>query len=182
MKLEEMAIALGKASMFYSNFIFPKEKIVAWWELFQNEDAAQFVTALHVLTKEPGRAFFPTPGEVSGTLTIMQRGEEKTAEYYFEKLREYARLGKDHKWINLQLEKHPAAKQALARIGGFLALSRCDIEKEMPFKRNNFIQYFNEYKKTFDERSLIEIGTKEARNILEQVMPNTRKENKKLEQ
>ncbi len=64
MDLRQTTLILNKFRLAFPNFELTENAIKLWHELFYSEAPDIFNMALLMAVKEPGRAFFPSPGEV----------------------------------------------------------------------------------------------------------------------
>ena len=84
MKLSEVTLALGQIATVFQNVTLTEATLRMWHRLFENESAEQFYAALVALTKEAGRVFFPTPGEVTAMISRMKEGDKSPADLWDE--------------------------------------------------------------------------------------------------
>lgn len=64
MTLKEAIFILNKYRLAFPNFELTENTIKLWHELFEQEPPKVLDDALRAAVKEPGRQFFPTPGDV----------------------------------------------------------------------------------------------------------------------
>jgi hypothetical protein len=143
---------LVKFGTVYPNTGFTKEAIKVWHELFKSEDARIFHAAISAVSKEPGRRFFPTVGEVQAVVNRLKQGEQKTGEECFENLRELARRGKTPAYVERLIQKNQHAARALRGIGGFITVLNAT-DADMPFRKREFVRL---YEMSQESREVVE--------------------------
>lgn len=80
MTLEQMGFQLAKSALLYSNFTLTKEVVRAWFETLSEVSMEDFAKAMIAINRQPGRVFFPTPGEVTRELIALKNGTQFTPE------------------------------------------------------------------------------------------------------
>ncbi len=164
MKLEQMAMILAQASSVFSNFTLTKEAIKTWHSLFANTDLEEFHAAMRTCVKEPGRSFFPTPGEVNKVILQAKRMNMPDADEVWCTLLGYA-SGGDSSGAYRYLNGNEAGLRALDRVT-FHSLRYADIETELPWIRKEFINSYNEITESIQSKEAVYIGREEAKAIL----------------
>lgn len=164
MKLEQMAVVLAQASSVFSNFTLTKEAIKTWHSLFSETSLETFHAALRICIKEPGRSFFPTPGEVNKIILKMKMAEIPDGDEVWCTLLNYASGGAED-LADKYLMNNEAGQRALRQVS-FHALRYSDIETELPWVRKEFLRAYAEISESASARSQIYIGKQEAAKIL----------------
>ena len=155
MKVEEVAVLLGKVALAYPNQGLSQENILAWYELFKHEDADVFGVALNT-TVRTGK-FFPTPGEVGHTIEKQKKMRLKTvtAEELWATAIRLARAGVSERVVYKRIQAAPkldeAEKRALTLTIDFLTWETI---RTTPASRRNiisreFCRVFNEHVEKF---------------------------------
>ena len=164
MKLDQMAVVLAQASSVFSNFTLTKEAIKTWQSLFANEDFESFHAALRICIKEPGRSFFPTPGEVNKVILQAKKLDIPDADEAWVRLLGFA-SGGNSSGAYEYLSGNEAGLRALDRVT-FHSLRYADIETELPWIRKEFISSYNEISQSIESKEAVYIGREEAKAIL----------------
>lgn len=164
MKLEQMAVILAQASSVFSNFTLTKEAIKTWHSLFSDTGFEQFHAALRICVKEPGRSFFPTPGEVNKIILKMDKLQIPDADEVWTTLLRFA-SGGDELGARKYLIDNEAGERALNQVS-FHSLRYSDIETELPWIRKEFMKAYQEISENAEQRDYIAIGREQAKNIL----------------
>lgn len=164
MKLEQMAVILAQASSVFSNFTLTKEAIKTWHSLFSDTDIEAFHAAMRTCVKEPGRSFFPTPGEVNKIILQARKLNLPDADEAWTNLLRFA-AGGDSSGAYKYLAGNEAGLRALDRVT-FHSLRYADIETELPWIRKEFISSYNEISESIEKKEQVYIGRDEARAIL----------------
>jgi hypothetical protein len=140
MTKKEMALALGKALAVLPTIELTTQATHVWYELFKNEQFEDFYVCIMQVVKESD--FFPSPSKVFKVLEkFKSRGEERTAETEWEVLMGYARSG-DRLKAEQYAKNHYPTFMALRSVT-FERLRLADIEKDLPFIKNNFRSVYN---------------------------------------
>lgn len=125
----------------FPNHVLDVESYELWFTLFETETAQDFMTAILSTIKEPGRQFFPTPGEVNKYLqhtkgeTIMSAGEAWNLAYSSclqDERRFFERYGDNH------------ALFVATRQVGLKNIALANIQEELPFLRKEFIRTYEQ--------------------------------------
>lgn len=164
MKIEEFTMIIGKAKLVFPNFTLTPEVIKAWFDLFQEEPAELFHTAMRAAVKEPGRAFFPTPGEVQTYIVRLRTGEKPSGDEVWVKLLACAAKG-DELAAARVVDGNPAGQKALRRVT-FHSLRYANIETELPWVRKEFIQSYDDHTERAEKNGHIELTQAEAKDVL----------------
>jgi len=168
MKLEEMSLTLGKFSLVFPNYSLSPEIIRLWYELFSKESLEHFYAAMLAVIKEDGRAFFPTPGEISAALRVLKEGYIPAAAEVWEDLLKIGSTGKNNDLENY-LNGNSVARSALYQIGGINTLRYADIEKELPWRKKDFIKAYDECAQRNLVAKRVEISHTEALRVISQI-------------
>lgn len=59
---------MGQAGLLFQGYQLTPEVVSAWFEIYKNHDPIKFQIALTKCVNQPGRKFFPAPGEVNAEL------------------------------------------------------------------------------------------------------------------
>lgn len=163
MKLEEMTEILGKKAILFSNFKLMPTTIKAWFDHFRSVSKQEFEPAITAAINEPGRAFFPSPGEITRYLNATKPQLPDAGEVWSKLLTLAASRG--NPWA--YLENNLAGQTALRHVG-WDSIKFSDIEKELPFRKREFIQVYNQAIESqgMRERAFEAIGTTEAKHVL----------------
>lgn len=167
MKLSEMTATLGQAEIVFPNLTLQEATFRAWHKLFENEDAQRFQAALIALTKEPGRVFFPTPGEVVAMLQRMSEGDNSPADLW-ESACNLAKAGYNTEQMVEHMSKtSPRAARALRSIGWDRV--RYTDFSQLQFVRKDFLEAMQAYEEHEHEQTTrleaSSVLAKIARNI-----------------
>lgn len=163
MKLEEMTEILGKKAILFSNFKLMPTTIKAWFDHFRSLSRQEFEPAITAAINEPGRAFFPSPGEITRYLNATKPQLPDAGEVWSKLLTLAASRG--NPW--LYLEGNPVGQVALRHVG-WDTIKFSDIEKELPFRKREFIQVYNHTLEAnqVKDRAVDAIGAIEAKHVL----------------
>ena len=164
MKLEQMAVILAQASSVFSNYTLTKEAIKTWHSLFANTDLEEFHAAMRTCVKEPGRSFFPAPGEVNKIILQAKRLNLPDADEAWSRLLSFASGGNSSAAYEY-LRGNEVGLRALDRVT-FHSLRYADIETELPWIRKEFISSYNEISQSIESKEAVYIGREEAKAIL----------------
>lgn len=168
MKLEEMAAILGKKALLFANYKLTSSVIKAWSDHYQGTSIEDFAPALTAAINEPGRSFFPSPGEVSKYLEAT-KPQLPEAALVWERLCGMA-AGSANPWV--YLSDNRAGQIALESIG-WSTIKYGDTEKELPFRKREFIQIYNRIAESCETRGRVmqAIGHEEAKKLLNGLSP-----------
>lgn len=163
---------MGSVRKVFPNYVLETEALELWYALFETYPADYFLTAILSAVKEPGRQFFPTPGEVnkyleaaSGQLA-MTPGEAWNLVY----------KNCLHDQVKF-LEKHasnPALVIATQQIG-LRRIALADMERELPFLRKEFIRTYEQNLHKAELQRTFEISRGQATKMLDSInrfLPN----------
>jgi len=125
----------------FPNHVLDVEAYELWYTLFENETAEHFMTAILSCVKEPGRQFFPTPGEVNKYLQH-SKGESSMTAGEAWNLAYSSCCGSERAFLD-KYENHPALIIATRQIG-LRNIALADIQNELPFLRKEFIRTFEQ--------------------------------------
>lgn len=165
MELSETAVILGKYSQVYRQAL-TEDLIRVWHDLFANETKEVFLTALRTACKEPGRQFFPTPGEVQAVIKTLKNGQKELGGEVWADIMRYAhnsRSGYDH--FSKDYGRNRAAVAALRQIG-FERVCHADLETEIPWLRKEFLKAYEDFQERDEQTEHVQIGHEEAKKIL----------------
>lgn len=163
MTLSEMTTVLGVAAEFFPTVSVTPQMAKAWLILFQNRDAMEFGSAMMAVCAEPGRKFFPTPGEL--TARLLGVASQSSAEEAWELCLRLASKSLDWDDAEKELQARSRAAAHAAFSVGWDRVRYSDIERELPFIRKNFLSAFE----SFDETAAARISDAEAKRILERL-------------
>lgn len=168
MKLEEMAEILGKKALLFSNYRLTANVIKAWADHFQGTDIANFAPAFTAAINEPGRSFFPSPGEVSKYLEATEPQLPGAAEVWEHLCGMVA--GSANPWV--YLSENRAGQIALKSIG-WHTIKYGDTEKDLPFRKREFIQIYNTVTQSNEVKGRVvaAIGAEESKKLLNGISP-----------
>jgi hypothetical protein len=119
------------------------ESAAAWTMCFSDTSAQDFQIAFMAAIKEPGRKFFPTPGEVNKALIVLNEDVQPPALEIWDWLMGRARAGSNQALVLKALDGNPAAQSAIRQIG-FDTLRLCDVETELPHRKRDFERLYND--------------------------------------
>ena len=172
MTKKELAEILGSVRKVFPNYVLETEALELWYALFETYHADDFLTAILSAVKEPGRQFFPTPGEVNKYLEaasgqIAMTSGEAWNLVYKNCLQEQSKF----------LEKHasnPALVIATQQIG-LRRIALSDMERELPFLRKEFIRTYEQNLHKVELQRNFEISRGQATKMLDSInrfLPN----------
>ena len=138
MKLSEVTLALGQIATVFQNVTLTEATLRMWHRLFENESAEQFYAALVALTKEAGRVFFPTPGEVTAMISRMKEGDKSPADLWDEACA-LARSGYDLDRMFEHMSKISARAARALRSIGWERVRYTDFS-QLQFVRKDFLE------------------------------------------
>jgi len=164
MNIKETALILAQVSVTFPNFTLTSEAIKAWYGLFQNEAYEVFHSAMRLAVKEPGREFFPTPGQIQKIITEIKLGELPHADEVWTKVLQFASQGNEA-GAREYLKGNVAGERALNRVS-FRSLRMANVDTELPWLRKEFIQSYTEHTELDARVKFITIGRDEARQLL----------------
>jgi hypothetical protein len=141
MTKKELTEILGSVRKVFPNYVLETEALELWYALFETYHADDFLTAILSAVKEPGRQFFPTPGEVNKYLEAasgqiaMTAGEAWNLVYKscFQEQRIFLEKHFDNQPLVIATQQIGLRRIALADIG-----------KELPFLRKEFIRTYEQ--------------------------------------
>jgi hypothetical protein len=143
MKLEEISLMLAKYSLVFPSCTLTAPTLKLWHELLGHESLEDLNVALRTLVKEPGRVYFPTPGEVVKVLNTMKGKDAPPAAEEWEKVMRLAAGGGDLEYALAYFKTNPAACSAIRQVG-WKNICTCDVVKELPFRKREFEKYYTE--------------------------------------
>lgn len=148
MKLEELTNILAVAAQLFPNAALSTAHYWLWHSLFANDSADAFSRALQVVLKEPGRKWFPTPGEVNAVLAESKKteAERMTSVEAWNAVVERAEKNPPKGFPAVErsaARKFPRLHAALMAIGGLERVRFAD-ESEIQWVRKAFIEAYHE--------------------------------------
>lgn len=152
MNRKEMALILGREYLTFPNIGLEKETVDAWLSHFKDTDVAVFDTAIKLCIEETGRKFFPTVGEVSAKIKLLTKPTLWTGAEVWCQLVKHASNSMSEVEVLSRVKNFPAIETALRAVG-WDAIRYSDIQKELPFVRNKFIEIYENCTGKFEERS-----------------------------
>lgn len=151
MKLSEVTFILGQAASVFQNVAMTEPTLRMWHKLFENEEASRFQAAMIALTKESGRVFFPTPGEVVAMLQRMNDGDKAPGDLW-EIACDLARAGYDtERMVERMSEISQRAARALRSIGWDRV--RYTDFSQLQFVRKDFLEAMQAYEEHDHEQT-----------------------------
>ena len=140
MKLEESTFTLGQASLLFPNVSLTKDAFKAWHKLFENEDPQKFQAAVTALVTEPGRVFFPTPGEVTAMMMKLERPTEPSPDELWTIACKGASAGMSIEAAEDHMRQHSKRAARALRSVGWERIRYADFDRDLPFVRRDFIE------------------------------------------
>jgi len=177
MDRKEMGQIIGMAKKAFPNHVLETAALELWFTLFETETAEDFMIAMLSTIKEPGRQFFPTPGEVNKYLqhsrgeTMMTAGEAWNLTYSHclqDERKFFERYGDNH------------ALYVAARQIGLRNIALANIEEELPFLRKEFIRTYEQNKHKAEMQNNFALTHNQAKkmlNSLNGILPDRTKTN-----
>lgn len=137
------------------NYKLTEQVLAAWFDLFGQEQAADFDVAMKLITKEIGRKFFPIPSDVEEKLSTIKKPDlASTAQEIWERLVSYAKQSKAEIDV-LNLETDDSIHRAIKEVT-WDKIRYSDIDKDLPYVRAAFIKAYNAFKQNAEVRLKIE--------------------------
>lgn len=151
MKLSEITLTLGQVATVFQNVTMSEPTLRMWHKLFENEDSQRFQAAIIAIIKEPGRVFFPTPGEVVAMLQRMNEGDNAPGDLW-EMACLLARGGLNtEQMVERMSETSPRAARALRSIGWDRV--RYTDNSELHYVRREFLEALAAYEQFEHEQT-----------------------------
>jgi len=163
-----MSLILCKFVTLFPNFTLSEATIKTWHSLFDDEDPIMFHSVFKLLAKAPGRAFFPTPGEVNAILQPMKTKQLPLSGEVWAQLLQWASSSFSESKVMLMLEDNPTAQRAL-RQTGWENVRLSDIDKSLPFLKRDFERHYSDTQEHSDLNNLLNIGREEAAEMLARI-------------
>ncbi len=156
----------------FPNHVLDVEAFELWFLLFENCPESNFASAILSAVKEPGRQFFPTPGEVNKYLEaasgqIAMTAGEAWNLVYKNCLQEQSKFLEKH-------VKNPALVIATQQIG-LRRIALADMEKELPFLRKEFVRTYEQNLHKVELQRTFEVSRGQAAKMLDSInrfLPN----------
>lgn len=140
MEIKDFALILTKAAVCL-NFNLTEQHIAAWYQLFASESKENFSKAMQSVVIEPGRRFFPYPGEVTAALQVIKSGHIEQAGEVWDRLLSYARASLNEAQVLQREASNPAAVSAIKQIE-WDKIRYADIHTELHFHKANFVKFY----------------------------------------
>jgi hypothetical protein len=142
MTKKELTLILSMAAVALNQNI-TEQKIIAWYQLFFNEDAEIFSAAMNAVIKESNRKFFPTPGELTAAMEALKPQVENAA-LVWDRLITYAQQSMD--WLRVEAKEfeNKATISAIKQVE-WNKIRYSDIEKDLPILKAQFIRFYNQH-------------------------------------
>lgn len=152
---ESITKALTMAGALFENYTPSADKVRALSVFFRDVDTRQFLDALGMTLREPGRKFFPTPGEIQESLNKLKADKKLTSAQIFGQLRAFVRRGMTEKqaYQRLRSTGDAAGLQAL-RIITYDAI-RDTPSHEMHFLERRFTSAYRDVETLSTEREAV---------------------------
>jgi len=150
------------------NLTLTPQTIRAWHELFSEDAALEFQAALNGSLKQPGRAFFPTPGEVNACLLILKHGQTPPALEVWELINKFARGSIPIAQVEKQLQHNHAAISALRQVG-YNTIRYSNIETDLLFRKRDFERLYEDAAKKNEQTTRLEITKGAAVKMLSKI-------------
>ena len=165
MTKKELATTLRVIKRAFPNHVLDVEAYQLWFALFENETAETFMTAILSAVKEPGRQFFPTPGEVNKYISL-QKGVTMSAGEAWNLV--YSNCLQSQ---SVFLEKH-GGNQALeiaTKQIGLRNIALAHIYDELPFLRKEFIRTYEQNAHKADQKINLQLSQQQAKTLVETI-------------
>lgn len=172
---ESITKALTMAGALFENYTPSADKVRALSVFFRDVDTRQFLDALGMSLREPGRKFFPTPGEIQESLNKLKANKKLTSAQIFGQLRAFVRRGlpESDAYLRLKSTGDSAALQAL-RIITYDAIRNTSTD-EMHFLERRFTRAYEDVETLSTERealTLIESRSEKFNQIAAETVEN----------
>lgn len=121
----------------------PSDMVIrAWANLFSEVEPVVFAKALKAAALEPGRRFFPRPGEVTQKIQEMREatGEGVSPEGAWDMVLSMAAASLSFDRVKKQLENYPEIIGAVRQCG-WENIRYADVETKLPFIRKTFLEH-----------------------------------------
>jgi len=174
MTLEDVTKILGLAKLVFPNVSLSREAFRMWHKLFEDHDAAKFNAAILALIKEPGRVFFPTPGEVIGMMQGIDSREKCAPESLWEIAVNLACRGLSLKAATSEMLKYSKRAARALRSVGWDRIRYADTITELPFVRKEFLSAVESIKENENEQ----LSRTEAASMLSRIAGNVSSSNR----
>jgi hypothetical protein len=164
MKLEEISLLLAKYSLPYATFSLSVPAIKLWYELFREESILDLEFAFRILVKQPGRLYFPTPGEVTEAINSLHREREVTSGAAWALILKYAQNGSEYRYVQdaLKTSGDKATLEAI-NILGWDNIKTADVKKDLPWIKKDFERHRKEYVDNSSKYEHIQIERDQAK-------------------
>lgn len=164
MKLEELSVLLAKYSLPYATFSLTVPAIKLWHELFRNDSILDLEFAFRLLVKQPGRLYFPTPGEVTEAIRQLHTQHQSTTGQAWIEVMQYAQCGANSDVVIKALEsKGDTASAHAINVIGWNSIKSADIKKELPWMRKEFEKLREQFNERDQEVKHVQIERNQAR-------------------
>lgn len=175
MKRLEMAAVLARGQVHYQEIEINEEFLIAWYELFKNEDIRVFQTAFMHTIKNSN--WFPNPAEVSQNILKVKQAlrarqglRERTAPSEWMDILKYASRN-DFKGVLERVSKCKASKQALEVIG-FDNIRLANVQTELFWLRKEFIQIWENVNNQQESNKNIGLSHEQSTTQISQIEQN----------
>lgn len=158
----EVSRAIGGAALCFPNLSLSTAQIDAWYSFFRDTGPQVFQNAMIAAVKEPGRKFFPTPGEVQSYIEAQKN--TPSADVAWAAVRSAAAAGRSDEHLT------PEAREAVRLIGGIGRVGRADYERDFPFLERDFRRVYNERRDHHSTQERLGIAAPKVREILQATM------------
>lgn len=149
------------------NFTLTPETIRAWYDFFSNESATTFGVALQAVMKQPGRIFFPSPGEVVLLINEAQNKNFPPAGLIWDEICTYAQFGYDIDKVLELLKGNPVAISALRQVG-YREIRYCNYDG-LIFRKRDFERYYDRAVESYEVQKRIELSKEESKKFLSSI-------------